>query len=274
MVQDVSPQRRHRRPNRLTRRAHLGSFADPNRGPIPRQPLLQLALPLIWPVSGVFRGRTDRPVFALTYDDGPDPSSTPAVLDELARSDAKATFFVLASRAEQHADLVTRAAREGHEVALHGWDHTRLSSLPLRSALASIRRARATVEDISQSPIRYFRPPHGALTPTQMAAVRAMGMTPVLWSAWARDWTDHPAKDLGQHAASLLHPGCFLLLHDSRADPETATEDEPLPTFDRGVVLHELLNTAREAGYAATTVGQLLQSGPAYLSYAREFLDE
>ena len=77
-------------------------------------------------VTGV---RTSAPAAALTLDDGPDPETTPAVLDLLGRAGAKATFFLVGARAARHPELVARIAAEGHAVGNHGWDHPALPTL-------------------------------------------------------------------------------------------------------------------------------------------------
>src|SRR5438132_3165838 len=105
----------------LLRQAALGGFDDP--GPRPRpapDPVLRWGRPLFLPMSSVMRVLTAEPVVSLTYDDGPSPDETPALLDVLAERGARATFFVLTDRAEQHPEIVRRALAEGHGVELHG----------------------------------------------------------------------------------------------------------------------------------------------------------
>ena len=104
--------------------------------------VLRWGRPALLPLSSVACVATEQRVVALTYDDGPDPENTPAVLDALAAFGATATFFVLADRAEKHPELLRRIVAEGHDVGLHGEDHTRLSTLSAREALTRIRRGR------------------------------------------------------------------------------------------------------------------------------------
>src|SRR5690606_32118384 len=83
---------------------------------------------------GVHCVDTSRRVFALTYDDGPDPDSTPRVLDALRRHGAVATFFVLTEAARRHPDVLRRIVDEGHEIALHGSDHRSLLQMSTTQA--------------------------------------------------------------------------------------------------------------------------------------------
>ena len=90
---------------------------------------------------GTFCVDTPDRVYSLTYDDGPDPRTTPGVLDVLARHGATATFFVLSEPARRHPEIVRRIVEEGHELALHGKDHTSLLTLDDDTAVATIRAA-------------------------------------------------------------------------------------------------------------------------------------
>ena len=125
---------------------------------------------------------------ALTFDDGPDPASTPAFLDLLGRHDTRATFFVLGAQARATPALVRRIAEEGHELAVHGWTHRcTLAMAPTRLA-RSLRDARTCVEDLAGASVSWYRPPYGVLSTEAVLACRALGLTPVLWTSWGRDW--------------------------------------------------------------------------------------
>jgi peptidoglycan/xylan/chitin deacetylase (PgdA/CDA1 family) len=212
-------------------------------------------------LSSVACVATDQPVIGLSYDDGPDPEQTPGVLDALAAAGARATFFVLADRAAAHPGLISRISAEGHEIALHGEDHTRLTTLPVREALRRIRRGKRRLEDLTGRPVKLFRPAYGAQTVTQAIGTRACGLEIVLWTAWARDWEDAPAADVAARAFSALHSGGFLLLHDSTGD--LAPHDGSAPSFDRGEVSHRLLAAMKDAGWTSDTVSALLDRYPA-----------
>src|SRR5262249_58823644 len=119
---------------------------------------------------------------ALTFDDGPDPEHTPAVLDRLRDLGVRATFCVIGRRAEAHPDLVARIAEEGHEIGHHSWAHT---PPPETSALALVSEARKTsglLERLLGWRPHLYRPPYGKLTPGKLVGMWALGQTVVLWN--------------------------------------------------------------------------------------------
>jgi peptidoglycan/xylan/chitin deacetylase (PgdA/CDA1 family) len=202
---------------------------------------------------------TEERVIALTYDDGPDPERTPGVLDALAEAGAAATFFVLVDRAEQHPDLIRRIAADGHEIGLHGEDHTRLTTLPIWQALRSIRRGKRRLEELTGQPVKLFRPAYGAQTVAQAVGTRASGLEVVLWTAWARDWEEALTAEVAARSFSALHTGGFLLLHDSMGDVSGHGSG---PTFDRGDVTRRLLADMKGTGWASVGVSALMDRYP------------
>ncbi len=228
-----------------------------------------LPSPLTTPLGTFCVDTADR-VFSLTYDDGPDPASTPAVLDTLAQHGARATFFVLSEPARRHPGIVRRIVDEGHELALHGRDHRSLVTLPDRVAVASVRDAHAAVEDVAGRRVRLFRPPYGAHTLQQALGIRRLGLETVIWSGDAFDWVHDEESAVARRAVASVFPGAILLLHDTRADPETLGPGERLPAFDRADVLRRVLEATRAQGYDERTVGDLLARYRRVKSMARE----
>lgn len=159
-------------------------------------------------------GRPDH--VALTFDDGPDPRSTPHVLDALDALGVRATFFVLGERVERHRALTARIAARGHELAVHGWTHSR----PWRPAPAAearaVARAAWELRSLTGRGPLWYRPPFGILTGDRWLAARRAGLRPVLWSAWGRDWTaDATAGSVLATVRAGLRGGGTVLLHDS-----------------------------------------------------------
>jgi peptidoglycan/xylan/chitin deacetylase (PgdA/CDA1 family) len=151
----------------------------------------------------------------LTFDDGPDPLGTPAVLAVLAELGWTATFFLLGSQVRRF-PLVARAVVDaGHEIGLHGDDHrnhlTRSGSWVRRD----LTRARTEVEGATGRSPRWFRPPYGVLSSGSLRAAAALDLTPVLWTTWGRDWESIPATRVLDHLVSGLADGGTVLLHDS-----------------------------------------------------------
>jgi peptidoglycan/xylan/chitin deacetylase (PgdA/CDA1 family) len=244
----------------LVRRRYVCGYEVGERPLPPQDVLLRYGRLGLLPLSSVACVATEERVIALTYDDGPDPERTPGVLDALAESGAAATFFVLVDRAEQHPDLIRRIAADGHEIGLHGEDHTRLTTLPAWQALRRIRRGKCRLEELTGQPVKLFRPAYGAQTLVQAVGTRASGLEVVLWTAWARDWEEALTADVAARAFSALHTGGFLLLHDSMGD---ASGQDSGPTFDRGEVTRRLLADMKRTGWTSEGVSALLDRYPA-----------
>lgn len=254
----------------LVRRRYACAYEEGPRA-LPPTPLpLRLARPVLAPATVLACAVTDEPLLALTYDDGPDPATTLPVLDALAQRGVRATFFVLAEQALAHPDVLRRIVADGHELGLHGWDHSRLSAQPLPAAMRAITRARSVVQDIAGVKVRLFRPAYGAQTLAQGVATRALGLDVVLWSAWARDWSQEPTDVLTRRAIDAAHPGGIMLLHDAStgvgggaAGPDVASAaPKPRPTFDRGALTGALVDELRTRGYRFPTVSGLRRLAP------------
>jgi peptidoglycan/xylan/chitin deacetylase (PgdA/CDA1 family) len=153
---------------------------------------------------------------ALTFDDGPDPASTPAFLDLLTELDVRATFFVLGSQLEAHPALGRRIVDEGHEVAVHGWLHRpHLLRAPWRVP-ADVARTVDCIEHVCGTTPRFWRPPNGVLSGAGLLAARRHALTPVLWTADGRDWEPTAtAETVVRRVQGQLRPGGVVLLHDS-----------------------------------------------------------
>jgi peptidoglycan/xylan/chitin deacetylase (PgdA/CDA1 family) len=207
---------------------------------------------------------TTTPVIALTYDDGPDPEHTPAVLAALARHNARATFFVLAEQAEAAPELVRQTRAEGHEIGLHGAEHLDLARSSLREIITVIRNGRQRLEAVLGEPVRHFRPPYGRQTVRSRFLVRAFGMDAILWSTNARDCFPADVDEYVAQALDGLRPGGIVLLHDGYAGPDrrdTSVAAQP-PSFDRGELTNRLLDAIATRGWTTIPVKTLLTHGP------------
>ena len=153
---------------------------------------------------------------ALTFDDGPDPASTPAFLEALDRLGWRATFFMLGDMATRHPGVAADVAAAGHEIALHGLEHTSHLRRPPARVADDLRRGRdAVTAATGQAPV-WFRPPYGLLSTGTCLAARRLGLRTVLWTAWGRDWTAEATPgSVAAEVARGLGPGGTVLLHDS-----------------------------------------------------------
>lgn len=152
---------------------------------------------------------------ALTFDDGPDPRSTPQFLEVLAELEVRSTFFVLGGLVERAPGLAREMVDAGHELAVHGWDHRPMLLRGPRSTYDQLLRTRDLVAEVTGRAPRFVRPPHGILSAGVLGAARCLGLTPVLWSAWGRDWTAEATPlSVLETLAPDLHGGATVLLHD------------------------------------------------------------
>jgi peptidoglycan/xylan/chitin deacetylase (PgdA/CDA1 family) len=160
------------------------------------------------------RGAADH--VALTFDDGPDPDSTPGFLEVLGGRAARATFFLLGSMAARAPHLAAEVAAAGHEIGVHGWDHRYLTLRGPRSTRDDIARAADAIAAATGVVPRLYRPPYGVLTGGALLAARQLGLTTVLWSDWGREWTRGATPESVYAALTRdLRGGGTVLLHDS-----------------------------------------------------------
>jgi len=152
---------------------------------------------------------------ALTFDDGPDPAHTPAVLDRLRALGVRATFFLIGGKAEAHPALVERIAAEGHEIGHHSYAHT---PPPETSALTLVREARRTsalLERLLGKRPSLYRPPFGKLTPGKLVGMWALGQTVVLWNRDPKDFARGAVDPIRRwFETEPLAGGDIVLLHD------------------------------------------------------------
>jgi peptidoglycan/xylan/chitin deacetylase (PgdA/CDA1 family) len=176
-----------------------------------------LSLRLRMFVDAIVRGPTSARGVALTFDDGPDPKTTPRVLDALDEANAKATFFVIAKKAEAHPEIVRDILRRGHEVGLHSYDHDRLFSLRSEER---VRRdlehgARVLEELTGQRPL-FFRPPIGHTNPIIARVADALDLVTVGWSVSARDGLANAVpRTIVNRVRRGLYDGAIVLMHDA-----------------------------------------------------------
>lgn len=172
-------------------------------------PLRQAAFPVL---SGT--GSSDH--VAVTFDDGPDPASTPAFIHALDGLQVRATFFLLGRMLAANPRLGHELVAAGHEVALHGWDHRMLLARGAASTRQDLTRAHEEVTRACGIAPTHYRPPYGVLSWPALRTAQDLGMRPVLWTTWGRDWRRAAtAQSVLGDVVRHLGPGGTILLHDS-----------------------------------------------------------
>lgn len=163
------------------------------------------------------RRRLDRPAsVALTFDDGPHPEGTPAVLDLLADRGARATFFVVAEQAERYPGLCERIAAEGHTIGVHGYRHRNQLRLAPAAFAADLERALEALGAFVDPRAPLYRPPYGIFSPAGLRIARRCGLRTLLWSRWGHDWRARiTPESIAAEATEDLCGGDVILLHDA-----------------------------------------------------------
>jgi peptidoglycan/xylan/chitin deacetylase (PgdA/CDA1 family) len=193
----------------------------------------------------------DGPFVAMTFDDGPNATLTPKLLDLLAKNHMKATFFVVGQNVAEYPDIVKRAAREGHEIASHSWSHPNLGKMSDDGVRRELQKTDdAIVQAIGTRPT-LMRPPYGSITARQKSWINeAFGYRIIIWDVDPLDWRRPGPSVVTQRIVSGAQPGSIILAHDIHGPTIDAMPDTFEQLQAKGfkfVTVSELLAMARPA---------------------------
>ena len=174
--------------------------------------------PVDWAMHTVSHGDRERRVIALTFDDGPDPARTPALLDALAELDCKATFFCVGASVDEHPSLAARMVREGHEIGNHTYTHRYLPTTRSKSVEKELRLTDRAIAKATGVTPTLARPPWGGRSPWTVRAFRRLAKRVVLWDVNSFDWKDEPAGEVARRVLERARPGSIVLMHDGGRD--------------------------------------------------------
>jgi len=183
------------------------------------------------------------PFVALTFDDGPKASTTPVLLDGLARRGVHATFFVIGENVAGNEELLIRMERDGHQIGLHTFHHKSLAAVNGRDFYAEVDKLRETLSGLLDQEDFMLRPPYGMITPSNRARA---GSPIILWSVDPEDWKDHDVNRIVGHILSHVQDGDIILMHDIF----NSSVDAALQAVD----------ALQAQGYCFVTVEQLLEA--------------
>jgi len=198
---------------------------------------------VVWDIN------TEDKIIALTFDDGPHPKYTAAILDLLAKYDAKATFFIIGKNAEKYPEVVLRSYSEGHELANHTFSH------PFKVSVAELQKELRQTKEIIYSITGFspalFRPVGGNYNDSMINAAVRDGYKVVMWS-WhqdTQDWKQPGVKKITQKVLKGSKPGDVILFHDGGGDRSQTIK-----------ALEEILPVLKKQGYTFVTISELIES--------------
>ncbi|MEV4845186.1 polysaccharide deacetylase family protein [Micromonospora matsumotoense] len=157
---------------------------------------------------------------ALTFDDGPDPTWTPRVLNQLRAAKVKATFCVVGTQVRKHPELVARIVREGHQLCNHSWHHdVDLGRRPVAEIRADlVRTNQAITKAVPGAKVPFYRQPGGRWTPEVVAVAKDLGMRALHWTVDPQDWAKPTAGVITGRVEGAARPGAVVLMHDGGGD--------------------------------------------------------
>ncbi len=173
------------------------------------------------------RGPDTATGIALTFDDGPHPEHTPRLLDELARFQIRATFFVVGQAVACFPHLAKRMIAEGHTLGCHTYTHSEPAETSARTLMDEVVRSLALIEDLTSQRVTLFRPPKGKLSLAKTLGLWELQQTIVLWNCDPRDYRADPLQGIQPWVLEYRpERGDILLMHDTH--PHCIDSIEPI----------------------------------------------
>ncbi|MCL2746283.1 MAG: polysaccharide deacetylase family protein [Coriobacteriia bacterium] len=185
---------------------------------------------------------------ALTFDDGPHPEFTPALLEVLAEEGVKATFFVLGSQVTRHPEIARQIVEDGHQIANHSYSHRDYRTLNYEEKRTDLLRAQDAIENATGVRPNWVRPPYGKMNATSYSLFGNEEMLVAHWSVDPADWRRPGVGVIRERVANTIHPGAVILLHDAGGDRAQTVQ-----------ATREIIRNLHEEDYQFVTVEQLFE---------------
>jgi len=198
----------------------------------------------------------DGPYIALTFDDGPNATLTPKLLDLLAAKHLKATFFVVGQNAADHPEILKRAVREGHEIANHSWSHPNLAKMSDEAVRRELQKTDDAISAAIGKRPTLLRPPYGSITAHQKKWIHEeFGYRIIIWDVDPLDWKRPGPSVVTARILKETHAGSIVLSHDIHPptiEAMPATFDQLIKKGFKSVTVTELLAMATPVPPKAT----------------------
>jgi len=202
-----------------------------------------LTIPSLVRAPGTYyMAHTQEKVVALTFDDGPDPTDTPDVLDILKEKKVCATFFVLGQAAQSNPYLLKRLVNEGHEIGNHSFNH----DYQQRRLVEEMNQTDKEVFAATGTHTYFYRPPGGFLSKSQLEIIKGNGHVVALWSVDSKDWRNPGIKQIVDNVMKHVFPGAIILMHDGGYHRTQTVK-----------ALGPIIDALRERGYRLVTLSEL-----------------
>ena len=184
--------------------------------------------------------KRSRKAVALTFDDGPNPNTTPVALELLKKYNAKATFFMVGKAVAGNEEIIKQVVAEGHQIGNHSWSHPLLTKISLEQAKSQINDTTEALKKASGQDVHIMRPPYGGINATIQAAV---DQSFILWDVDTLDWKYRNTASIMKEVRKA-RPGSIILMHDIHQ-----TSINALPT---------VLQYLTEQGFELVTIDELM----------------
>jgi len=199
----------------------------------------------------ICRGSRSPRWVALTFDDGPDPGLTPAILETLEKYNLQATFFLIGKKIAGNESLIKSMSDKGHTLANHSFSHTNLWDFWMPARIHhDLEKTEKLLLHHTGKRVRFFRPPYGVINPMVSIALQKTDYEVICWSRWSLDTTTGNRNKLISRTTYRIRPGDIILLHDTQQVTADALEQVILSIHQQGFAIVPLEKLINKPAYA------------------------